>query len=340
MLTVLVTGVGGGVGQGIIKSLKSITDLDIRIVTSDISAYSAGLYVSDYAKILPPETSPNHLEKLIELLNNENVSYYFPGTDIELYFCARNKSKIESMSSAKVIISPERAIEISSDKYKTFEFLKKNNFSHPATYRPEDIDYKEINYPIIVKPAIGCRSKGVSISKNEKELRDRIENEDGLIIQELIGEGSDEYTCTIIIVGNHVSDVLVFKRELRDGDTYKATPIKNKKICEYITEVALKLNVHGCCNFQLRIDSSGIPKIFEINCRHSGTTPFWTALGFNPVEYYLKKINDIEYKPEVNYDFVIMRYWSELLVPKKQIEKLSRSHHIKLNNPHHKVISI
>ena len=43
MINVLVTGAGGGVGQGVIKSLKIIKGLDIRIIAADMSELAAGL---------------------------------------------------------------------------------------------------------------------------------------------------------------------------------------------------------------------------------------------------------------------------------------------------------
>ena len=42
MLNILVTGAGGGVGQGIIKSLKMIEDISINIITADMSELAAG----------------------------------------------------------------------------------------------------------------------------------------------------------------------------------------------------------------------------------------------------------------------------------------------------------
>ena len=40
----LVTGAGGGVGQGILKCLKRIYDIDVDIIAADMSPYSAGLF--------------------------------------------------------------------------------------------------------------------------------------------------------------------------------------------------------------------------------------------------------------------------------------------------------
>jgi len=47
MLNILVTGAGGGVGQGIIKSLKMIQDIQMNIIAADMSELAAGNFFAD-----------------------------------------------------------------------------------------------------------------------------------------------------------------------------------------------------------------------------------------------------------------------------------------------------
>ena len=152
-------------------------------------------------------------------------------------------------------------------------------------------------------------------------------NED-TIIQECIGSQNTEYTCTIVKIEDELSPVLALKRTLRYGDTYKAEPIKSKKIEQYVSNVASKLEIDGGCNFQLRIDNHGEPKIFEINSRFSGTTPFCAQIGFNPVEFYLKRRAGIKSDFNIDYNSIILRYWSEVVVKKKFLNELSESRNI------------
>jgi len=84
--------------------------------------------------------------------------------------------------------------------------------------------------------------------------------------------------------------VIILRRELKEGNTFKAEfafdfPVK---IYEYVHAVAEKLDFIGSCNFQLRLDNKGTPKIFEINPRHSGTTYIRALFGFNEVENILR----------------------------------------------------
>ena len=325
MITVLVTGAGGGVGQGIIKSLKLIKDLEIKIVVADMSNLAAGIYAGDVSRIVPSASSDDYLKRLGVVFCEESIDYYFAGTDVELLFCANNKAYIEQEYGVKVVVSPLSAIAISDDKHKTAEFLKQHDFYYPQTWLPSEVDVDSLEFPVIVKPAVGCRSIGVGISRDKAQLMQRLDNEEGLVIQELVGTDADEYTCTIVVINGVASDVVILNRTLRAGDTFRAEPVDNSVISEYVTKVALAMDIHGSCNFQLRLDKEGIPKIFEVNCRFSGTTPFCAQLGFNPVEYYIKKTQGLEYSGAINFDAMVLRHWQEVVVSKSQMAELAQA---------------
>ncbi len=323
MITVFVSGAGGGVGQGIIKSLKLIDDLDIRIIAADMGALSAGLYTADRCYLIPKALEEGYVDYLLDIFCKESIDFYFPGTDVELLKCAENAVYIKNKSGTTVVVSPYEAIELSDDKYLTYEFLEQNDLYAPASFLPSNLP-ESIDFPIIVKPRIGCRSIGVSIANNIHELNARLEAENGLMVQELVGSDDEEYTCTVAAVNGKVSDALILRRTLRSGDTFQATPVQSTVISEYVRKIALLLHINGSCNFQLRL-ADGIPKIFEINCRFSGTTPFCSQLGFNPVEFYLKAVLDKSYQSSINYDAIVLRHWTESVIDIKQYEALQAS---------------
>ena len=323
MISVLVTGVGGGVGEGIIKCLRSIDDLDIRIVTADMSTKAAGLYCGDLAVLVTAASAPDYVDRIIHICRQESIDYYIPGTDVELVVCASNAERIHEASGTEVIVSPLSAIEIADDKYETFRFLKDNGLARPATYLPADIEPEELAYPLVVKPRIGCRSIGVEVVNDAAALQERLALRDDLMIQELVGTAQDEYTCTVVKVGESISDPVILRRELRSGDTYRVVPVENQAIADYLRTVVEKLGTRGSCNFQLRLDGD-TPKLFEINCRFSGTSPFCAKLGMNPAEYYLKARLGIPYTPRMRFDLVVFRAWSEIYVEAEQLETLER----------------
>ncbi|WP_261857276.1 ATP-grasp domain-containing protein [Photobacterium sanguinicancri] len=328
MIKVLVTGAGGGVGQGIVKALRLIDDLDIEIFTADMSPIAAGLYGGDYSYLVPAASDPCYFDAIENICNKNNIDFYFPGTDVELLVCAHSSEEMEKKLGVKTLVSPLSVIEIADDKLKTVNFLKDNGLSYPTTWLPEEVDLESLTYPVIVKPRIGCRSIGVYVVHTAKEAKRAIESLDGPIIQEYID--GEEYTCTVAIVDSNISDVLCLKRDLRAGDTFRAYPESNLAIESYVKEIAQKIGIKGSCNFQLRL-TNGVPKLFEINSRFSGTTPFCAYLGFNPVEFCLKSQLGISYKSTISYDKVVVRHWTEVVLNKTDIDSLASNREGKLS---------
>lgn len=322
MIKVLVTGVGGGVGQGIIKSLKLIKDLDIYIVTADMSELAAGLYGGDYSYLVPAASDELYFDRIQEICAEQKIDFYFPGTDVELINCSKFSSQLKKKLSVDIIVSPTSVIEIADDKYKTVGFLKENGFAYPETFLPTEVDWGKVDFPVIVKPRIGCRSIGVHLVYGIDEAQSAISSLSSPIVQEYID--GDEYTCTVAIYNELISDVLCLRRDLRAGDTYRAFPVKTEVIENYVKNIALKLGVVGSCNFQLRVNSSGEPKLFEINSRFSGTTPFCSYLGFNPVEFCLKAKLSLDYKSDIDYNKIVLRHWAEVVVEKDNLDGLKK----------------
>jgi carbamoyl-phosphate synthase large subunit len=329
MINILITGAGGGIAQGVIKSLKMITDLEIKIIAADINEFATGLYAADLAYIIERCNSDNYLESLEAIFTKESIDFYIPGTDIELKFCAINKQLIKDKYDVHTIISSPEVIEISENKLKTSLFLKKNNFSYPKTEYLKNVHTESINYPVIIKPSAGFGSIGVYKVNNYDELIPHLKNTHNIIMQDYIGSKNNEYTCTVVKIHDKLSPVIALKRVLRSGDTYRAEPIQSEKIEQYIFNIASILNIDGGCNFQLRLDNHGEPVIFEINSRFSGTTPFCSQIGFNPLEFYLKNYFNIKYEANIKYNSVVLRFWSEVIVEKSTVNELSIKSKIK-----------
>ncbi len=77
------------------------------------------------------------------------------------------------------------------------------------------------------------------------------------------------------------------------------------------------LKPFGACNFQLRLDSKGVPKIFEINSRHSGTTYIRSLFGYKEIEYI---INALLFNKEIEFEIqegTVVRYYDEFFVQNK-----------------------
>lgn len=313
-----VTGAGGGIGQGVIKALRLIDDLDLRVVAADASPLSAGLYAADLACLVPSASDPGYVEALLSLFSELGVDYYFPGTDVELTVCAEQSERIRAAVGTRVVVAPPDTVAIAADKYATFQFLRRNGLAAPTTYLPDEVDPAALTFPAVVKPRSGCRSQGYSVVSGPEELARRLAELPDAVVQEFVGSEDSEYTCTVVGANGHQSEPLLLRRWLRDGDTYRAVPVVDDAVAAYVGRVAGSLSLEGPCNFQLRVDG-GEPKLLEINARCSGTTPLLAQLGFNPVECYLKADLGLTYRHTLRPSVTVLRYWAEMIVADEQV---------------------
>ncbi|MEJ7610965.1 MAG: ATP-grasp domain-containing protein [Ferruginibacter sp.] len=319
MLTIGVTGTGSLVGQAIIKCIKASKYYnDSKLVGFDYVPDTIGSYWVDENIILPDITKPGisyetAVNALIGHLRDQQVGILFIGIDFDLPMYAAYRSKIESETQTKVIVNDTELISIADDKFRTFEFLKNNGFAYPETYLPGNIPNGFV-FPAILKPRTGASSIGVSIIQNAEEAEVRSQEIKSPIVQELIGDANEEYTCGVVYLGDELVDSIVLKRTLKKGDTFKAEhrPDFPKAVYDYIHALAGKLKPSGVCNFQLRPDKNGVPKLFEINARHSGTTYFRCLFNYNEIEMILNfyfPVSDYV-RPEKTYGLA-MRFFEE-----------------------------
>lgn len=324
MITIGITGTGSLIGQAIIKSIKQSSFKDSKLVGMDYFGDTIGSYWTDKNYILPDilderMTEEVWFETVLSIITENNINILFIGVDFELYLFAKYKDTIEKRTSCRVVVSSKESIQIADDKYLTYKFLKENGLYYPVTFLGSEINQAiesgMIDFPMIVKPRNGYRSIDVFMVKDAEELHDKIQKISNPVIQECVGTKDTEYTCGVIAI-NDVKKSIVLRRDLKDGNTSSAYYQKDfpEIITKYILDVADKLNIFGVCNFQLRLDKDGIPKIFEINSRHSGTTYMRTLFGFNEIEFILeyilnKKVIDFHLK-----EGTVKRYYEEFLI--------------------------
>lgn len=296
MTKVLITGAGALLGQEIFNSLKhSRLASDLTIGFADPSPYAVGFQWSDSAHSLPMASCDSYIDDLLHLITTHEYQFLIPGTDAELPKISRFQSHIESSTGCRVIISPPRVIEIANDKFLTASFLEKNGFAPPKSWSIETLGEENITllpYPLIVKPRNGARSIGISKIDQPDQLMPAVLSSDNPVIQECIGSPDDEFTAGTFSYGNRCISTIILKRTLRDGNTWTAQVVNDEYLQSFIALISEKLQPYGPCNYQFRLDSSGMPRVFEINARFSGTTYMRTLSGFDEVTWALSYARD------------------------------------------------
>lgn len=326
MKRILVTGAGALLGQGILRCLENSSS-DYYIITADPDYRAQGHSLGHKAYTIPMANDPGYLNSIEDIIGAERVDVLLIGTDVELPIFAQNKKRLEDTYQLKVIVSSLDVIEIANNKWLTAQFLQENGFPYPMSALTTDKGaIEELRssrpFPFIAKPVDGARSKGIKIIENEIDLLEVCSYPNNLVVQEMIGEEEGEFTTGCMVVDGKCKAIVSLKRDLRDGNTYRAYRDGDNPYDAIISRIAERLGVEGPANFQYRI-KNGEPIVFEINGRFSGTTPLRYMFGFNEVEALLNHIFEIE---EMNQPILrngaVFRTWSDIFVEQSELDEL------------------
>lgn len=318
---VLVTGVGGGVGQSIIKALQYTP---YSVIAIDSERLATGLYTVERGYHGHYADHPQYLQRILQICRRERCALLFPGTDAELSILASQAALIQQAGTIPVVSSPE-VIATCDDKLATARFLSANGYPAPITVPFDEACTASLELPFIVKPRRGgARSRGLHLLKTTRDLDYYLDvlPRGIYVAQEYIS--GPEYTCGSVNDSGRCLAVIVLRRTLRNGDTYKAFVEKDPLLANFVSRILDQLGPFGPCNVQLRV-RDGEPYVFEFNARCSGTTYCRALAGFNePLLTAELLLRHLPPKPIVK-PTTIVRYWKELVVPNDDIAVLEET---------------
>lgn len=273
-----------GTGQ---VHVSNSDDMTVAFQYADKSVITPLIYDEGYIPFLLAYCKENKIDILLSLF------------DIDLLVLARHKADFAAIGT-KVIVSDPEFIEICNDKWKTYQFLKKNGFHVPKTYLSLQevmgaLDAGILKYPIIVKPRFGCGSIAMSVAEDEMSLlyyfsrNTRAVNrtylkyesagvEDKILFQEFLQ--GQEYGGDVIndLQGNHVTAIVKKKSAMRAGETDIAETVDEPAIAAELARLG-SLTGHianmDCDVFLVE----GKPYILEMNARFGGGYPFSHVAG-------------------------------------------------------------
>ncbi len=275
---ILVTGIGGNVGQGILRNVKDSFP-EIHLIGTDIASFTSGNYLCDKTYQVPYSYDENYIPSMQKICEQENVDLIIPSTDYEVYFLAQNKKKIPS----KIVASDYKTTEKYLDKYKSYLYHKENNIPFAQSWTPSD--FVLMKEDVIAKPRKGRGSRGIIINPNNPN-----DLPSDYMIQKLL-KGKEITTAAYVTRDNKLHGIFTMERQLTNGTTSKAKVIFNYD--ERLREIANKMiklgGIKGAFNIQSIVteDQRVIP--FEINCRISGTNSIRHNLGFKDVVYTVQE---------------------------------------------------
>lgn len=286
----------------LVKYFKEALGNNGKVYVSNSSDISPAFNYADGCVVTPLIYDEGYIEFLLEYCKQKEIRAIISLFDIDLPVLSKNKHKFNEHGIDVIVSNPE-VIEICNDKWKTYQFLRENNFNTVNTYirlqdAIRDLRNNKIKYPVVIKPRWGMGSISVMEAENEEELEilykmaiNKIKNsylkyesinniDEAVLIQEKIK--GKEHGLDIIndLKGNYQTTIVKEKYAMRAGETDCAKVINNSELKELGENIGKKLCHIGNMDMDVFLVDNK-PYVLEMNARFGGGYPFSHMAGVN-----------------------------------------------------------
>lgn len=338
-ITVLLTGAGAPGASGIIKSLRSAAERDLRIVAVDMNADAYGFAFADRGYTVPAGGDPGYVSRMLEIADSESVDVVLPLTTAELSPLAAHRDEFQ----ARVMVSNPEALAVANDKSRLYEYLNARGFASAPEFQRVDSEeafvaaVEALGYPeepVCFKPPVSSGMRGFRVLDTGTDRLERLLQEkpgapittleeirpvlssaesfpELTVMEYLPGE---EYSVDVLAMDDTVGPVVPRSRtRTRAGITFEGTVERREDLIEEASRICRGLGLEYNVNLQFKYDAEGSPRIIEINPRVAGTIVMCVGAGVNMpylgVKYALGESLG-EY--EIEWGTRMVRYWEEL----------------------------
>lgn len=257
-----------------------------RVIGTDCSAYAPALYETDSHYLVPRMTSPDYLDTIIKICEEEKIDAVLPLQEDELFLIASHRELFTEKGICPIVSSSE-TVELCRDKYAFYNHLVTHNLPTLPTCNglaefQKCFEHGQMNFPVFVKPIRGCGSMGIQKAEQMELLEAlcKYSTEDMLIQSFAEGEeyGIDLYVD--IISHKPVSIFIKKKLRMRAGETEKSVSVKDDTLFALVKQTAETLSLSGPVDMDI-FCVDGKYYISEINPRFGGGYPHAYSCGVN-----------------------------------------------------------
>jgi carbamoyl-phosphate synthase large subunit len=312
--SVLVTGCGGDIGQGICRILK-MSNSAWKVFGCDIHEDHIGPLLFDSCERIVRADDKKYFQSIRKILRKYAVDLIIPMSEAEIGQFVEH-GYFASFEDTPVLLANEEAVRVGLDKLETVNFLRTHGLEYPWTEVVKNAHPRQV--PCVVKMRWGQGSKNFVKLTDERLVPFFKDTRPEDLWQELLLPENEEYTCGLYRTKRKEIRTIVIRRKLQGGLTGSGTVVRSGPISKYLEKIAESLNLQGSINVQLRCTNRG-PVAFEINPRFSSTVVFRHLLGFQDLIWSLCELKDMPLGPyqEVKEDIRIYRGVCEYIVEEK-----------------------
>jgi len=347
-IRIILTSVGGLVAPGIIKSLKRAALQNgerLFIIGTDMRGDSVGFHFVDKCYVVPRGDSEEYNSVLLEIAENNNIDVIVPCSDEELLSVSKEREKFIKKGITP-ICSHWETVYRANDKGLMLKFLKDKNIPVPDFYLPlniKDVEKaaEELGYPfnpVVVKPRLARGGRGFKILEEEVDLLksnslkleyiiDILKNYEKfpeiVVMEYLPGE---EYSVDALAYNGAPLYIIPRKRiRALGGPSIVGEIVQNNEVKEMVDRIIRAFGFHLNVNIQLKYSRRGLPLVYEINPRVSGTIVANEAAGVNLLYFGIKLAMGKEIPKQTSIRRVkMLRYFEEVFIYEEELKSVKR----------------
>ncbi len=275
--TIVVTAMGGNVGQGVVRLLRTLAP-EFRVLGTNTVGVSGGNHLCDELRQVPFASDPAYREAILSLVETERPALIVPCTDHETVALAALVDHLPPLG-----VSPLETSLTFFDKWKTFERFSRAGLPFANSRLPSNLDGSLAS--VVVKPREGRGSRDVHY---DPPFLDRFD--DTFIVQERL-HGEELTIAAYVTQEGRLHGFIVLKRALQTGATIACETAAGyeEPVSRLLEGILSALPIRGSFNVQAMACADGSIVPFEVNGRISGTASIRHHFGFRDVDYLLRE---------------------------------------------------
>jgi carbamoyl-phosphate synthase large subunit len=281
--TFLIGSAGTATAFAACTALRRYWNDHVRVIVMDTNPrhlVTSSLIADDFFQVSPFRNESFVLE-VLSLIQSEGVDYYLPLFPEEMLLAADIREQGRLPVGTRVLVPCLETCRITTDKYLTAEWLRRNGLPTPHTALGMPTFVSE---SYCIKPRMGVGSHGFRrVSAAELKLifssgQASHDTADGVIVQEQCLP--PEITVDVFSAAESVtSHVLCRERlEVKSGVSTKVRIFRNDELSELANNLATALGLTGVFCFQVMRGSQGWC-VLDINTRPGAATSTCATTG-------------------------------------------------------------
>lgn len=286
-LRVLVTAVGGDLGQGIVKALR-LSEEPIEILGCDSDGAGVGPAFVDSFHTVPLANSVGDYVKALDgLCRQLCVDAIIPGSEPEIAVLSQQTLPCGT----PIVCQNHDWVNRFGDKLLCMQELAKSieiaPFADAHDPRAVERVVSETGFPVVVKSRRSSGSRGLRVAQNAIELQSFIEQVPAPMVQAYLDDPGGEFSIGMFACETF-STLISYRRDLGPvGCTWFAETSDDAEVLNYARRAMEATRLNGSANLQVRKTSRGV-RLLEINPRFSSLVAARAACGFRDVEWSLQ----------------------------------------------------